>query len=112
MATRPFPLYQCGLLLPLQRKHRLRCSRSKIAAIALARSAIGWAEAALSPLNPDKMSLDRTMREAIQGRTSMTVCSSSDLMTEPGQHGMASLTLENCAGDGWTGVMTWILSGG
>lgn len=81
---------------------------SKIAALAFALPAIGWADETLGTLNPDEMSLDHAMREAVEGRTSMTVCASGYLMTKSGQHGMARNVFENCAGDGWTGAMTWM----
>lgn len=81
---------------------------AKIAVLALALPIPGWAEEAFGTLNPDEMSLDRAMREAVEGRTSMTVCASGYLMTKSGQHGMARNVFENCAEGGWTGAMTWM----
>ncbi|MEY4985025.1 MAG: hypothetical protein RIR62_3291 [Pseudomonadota bacterium] len=66
------------------------------------------ADDALGTLNPDEMSLERSMREAVEGNTSMTVCASGYLMTKSGQHGMARSVFENCAADGWTRAMTWM----
>lgn len=62
----------------------------------------------LGILNPDEMSLNRALRDAIEGETSMTVCASGYLMTKSGQHEMARTLFLNCVEDGYTGAMTWM----
>ncbi len=59
-------------------------------------------------LNPDEMSLNRVLRDAEQGKTSMTTCASGYLMTKSGRHEEARRLFRNCAADGYTGAMTWM----
>lgn len=77
-------------------------------ALTFAFPALALGDEGLGTLNPDEMSLDRAMREASEGNTSMTVCASGYLMTKSGQHGMARTVFESCAADGWTVAMTWM----
>lgn len=65
-------------------------------------------EEGLGVLNPDEMSLNRALNDAIEGKTSMTVCASGYLMTKSGQHQMARTLFLNCVEDGYTGAMTWM----
>lgn len=59
-------------------------------------------------LNPDEMSLNRNLDEALKGNTSMTTCASGYLMTKSGQHDMARKLFQECVADGYTGAMTWM----
>lgn len=59
-------------------------------------------------LNPEEMSLNRALEDALEGDTSMTTCASGYLMTKSGQHGKARLLFERCVEDGYTGAMTWM----
>ena len=59
-------------------------------------------------LNPEELSLNRALRDALEGETSMTTCASGYLMTKSGQHDMARRLFEACVEDGYTGAMTWM----
>lgn len=59
-------------------------------------------------LNPDEMSLNRSLERAMQGDVDMTICAQGYLMTKMGNHGDARTVFENCARKGWTGTMTWM----
>ena len=59
-------------------------------------------------LNPEELSLNRALRDALEGETSMTTCASGYLMTKSGQHEMARRLFEACVEDGYTGAMTWM----
>lgn len=64
--------------------------------------------AELGDLNPDEMTLDRVMRDIGRGETSMVNCAQGYYITKSGRHGPARELFERCAGDGWTGAMTWM----
>lgn len=64
--------------------------------------------AELGRLNPDEMSLNRALKDAIEGKTSMTVCASGYLMTKSGQYDAARALFLNCVANGYTGAMTWM----
>ncbi len=66
------------------------------------------AEAEEGTLNPEEMSLNRNLEQALQGNTSMTTCASGYLMTKSGSHDMARKLFEQCVADGYTGAMTWM----
>lgn len=59
-------------------------------------------------LNPEELSLNRALTDAMEGETSMTTCASGYLMTKSGQHEMARRLFEACVADGYTGAMTWM----
>lgn len=67
-----------------------------------------FAEAEEGTLNPEEMSLNRNLEQALQGNTSMTTCASGYLMTKSGSHDMARKLFEQCVADGYTGAMTWM----
>ena len=59
-------------------------------------------------LNPDEMSLDRSLSDVLEGRTGMVVCSQGYLMTKWGRHADAVEIFRRCAEAGYTGTMTWM----
>lgn len=59
-------------------------------------------------LNPDEMSLNRSLERALKGEVDMVICSQGYLMTKKGSHGDARSIFEACAARGWTGTMTWM----
>lgn len=59
-------------------------------------------------LNPDEMSLDRSLKRAMEGEVDMVICAQGYLMTKQGNHGDARTVFQNCAKKGWTGTMTWM----
>lgn len=59
-------------------------------------------------LNPEELTLDRVMRDIARGETSMTTCATGYYITKSGRHALARELFERCAGDGWTGAMTWM----
>ena len=59
-------------------------------------------------LNPEELTLNRVMKDAAEGHTSMTVCATGYYITKSGRHAMARKLFERCAADGWTGAMTWM----
>ena len=81
-----------------------------MAALLIGCGSIGHAEATeeAGTLNPDEMSLNRALQDALDGKTSMTVCASGYLMTKSGQHEAARQLFQNCVDEGYTGAMTWM----
>lgn len=59
-------------------------------------------------LNPVEMGMSRVMEDIRRGRTGMTHCAAGYLIHKSGRHGMAREVFEACAGDGYTGAMTWM----
>ncbi|WP_029062979.1 MULTISPECIES: sel1 repeat family protein [Stappiaceae] len=59
-------------------------------------------------LNPDEMSLNRSIAEALDGNVDMVVCAQGYLMTKKGDHEAARKIFQACAEKGWTGTMTWM----
>lgn len=59
-------------------------------------------------LNPEELTLNRVMKDVIEGRTSMTICATGYFITKSGRHEMARELFERCAAAGWTGAMTWM----
>jgi len=59
-------------------------------------------------LNPDEMSLERSLTRAMKGDVDMVICSQGYLMTKMGNHKDARTIFTNCAEKGWTGTMTWM----
>lgn len=59
-------------------------------------------------LNPDEMSLNKSLKRALEGDVDMTICAQGYLMTKKGSHDMARKLFKECADQGWTGTMTWM----
>lgn len=59
-------------------------------------------------LNPEELTLNRTMKDIAEGHTSMTICATGYYITKSGRHEMARELFELCAEAGWTGAMTWM----
>lgn len=75
---------------------------------ALAETVPDSAEVDGGTLNPEELTLNRVMKDAAEGRTSMTTCAAGYYITKSGRHAMARKLFEQCAADGWTGAMTWM----
>lgn len=58
--------------------------------------------------NPEELTMNKVMEDIREGHTSMTNCAAGYLMTKGGRHGIARETFQACAGDGYTGAMTWM----
>ncbi len=70
-----------------------------------------WSQEAEEPggtLNPDEMSLNRSVELAKRGKVGMVVCAQGYLMTKKGSHADARAIFEACAKKGYTGTMTWM----
>jgi hypothetical protein len=59
-------------------------------------------------LNPDEMSLNRSVAKALEGNVDMVICAQGYLMTKKGDHEAARKIFQTCADKGWTGTMTWM----
>jgi len=59
-------------------------------------------------LNPDEMSLNQSLKRAMDGDVNMVICAQGYLMTKKGNHEDARKLFLNCAEKGWTGTMTWM----
>ncbi len=59
-------------------------------------------------LNPDEMSLAKSLQRAIDGDVDMVVCSQGYLMVKKGDHENARIIFNKCSEKGWTGTMTWM----
>jgi TPR repeat protein len=59
-------------------------------------------------LNPDEMSLQKSVKRARNGDVNMVICSQGYLMTKGGEHEDARAIFQECAKQGWTGTMTWM----
>ena len=59
-------------------------------------------------LNPDEISLQRSLQQARGGNVDMVICAQGYLMTKMGAHADARTIFETCAKKGWTGTMTWM----
>lgn len=74
---------------------------------ALATPAVAESDAA-GTLNPEEMTIGRILEDAENGVTSMTSCAAGYYITKAGRHVEARRLFERCAGDGYTGAMTWM----
>jgi len=59
-------------------------------------------------LNPDEMTLNKSLQRALEGDVDMVVCAQGYLMTKKGSHEDARKLFTTCAEKGWTGTMTWM----
>lgn len=59
-------------------------------------------------LNPDEMTIRRSIENALRGDVDMVTCAQGYIMTKSGRHEEARIVFENCAKKGWTGTMTWM----
>ncbi len=59
-------------------------------------------------LNPDEMSLNKAIKNAMRGKVDMMTCAQGYLMTKMGNHGDARTIFKNCADQGYTATMTWM----
>lgn len=78
------------------------------AAACVALPALAGTEDDHGTLNPEEMTLDRTLERALRGDVDMAVCAQGYLMTKQGDHDAARALFEACAEKGWTGTMTWM----
>ncbi|WP_299483656.1 tetratricopeptide repeat protein [uncultured Roseibium sp.] len=74
-----------------------------------------WGQSALAEevdsggtLNPDEMSLSKSLTRALEGDVDMVVCAQGYLLTKKGDHEAARKVFQTCADKGWTGTMTWM----
>ncbi len=65
-------------------------------------------ETAGGSLNPDEMSLSKTVERAREGDVNFVVCAQGYLLTKKGDHEAARTVFEACARQGFTGAMTWM----
>ncbi|EFO33678.1 Sel1 domain-containing protein [Roseibium sp. TrichSKD4] len=59
-------------------------------------------------LNPDEMTLNKSLQRALEGDVDMVVCAQGYLMTKKGSHEDARKLFKTCGEKGWTGTMTWM----
>jgi uncharacterized protein len=59
-------------------------------------------------LNPDEMSLHRSVERASEGDVDFVTCAQGYLLTKKGDHKLARIIFEECARQGFTGAMTWM----
>lgn len=59
-------------------------------------------------LNPDEMSLSKSLERASRGDVNMVICSQGYLLVKKGDHKEARKLFLECARQGWTGTMTWM----
>lgn len=59
-------------------------------------------------LNPDEMSLSKSLKRAQNGDVNMMICAQGYVMTKKGSHSAARTVFEECASQGWTAAMTWM----
>jgi uncharacterized protein len=59
-------------------------------------------------LNPDEMSLLRSVERAAEGDVDFVTCAQGYLLTKKGDHKLARIIFEECARQGYTGAMTWM----
>ncbi|MDD9911333.1 MAG: sel1 repeat family protein [Ahrensia sp.] len=74
----------------------------------LKRGAVTEVEDEGGTLNPDEMSLSKSLKNAMRGQVDMVICAQGYLMTKMGEHGDARTIFRNCADKGYTGTMTWM----
>jgi TPR repeat protein len=65
-------------------------------------------EAASGDLNPEEMSLKRSVSKAAEGHVDFVICAQGYLLTKKGDHKDARTIFEECARQGFTGAMTWM----
>jgi TPR repeat protein len=58
--------------------------------------------------NPEEMTLDRSVRNAIEGEVNMMVCAGGYLLTKGGSHEKARAIFNACVAAGYTHAMTWM----
>lgn len=59
-------------------------------------------------LNPEEMSLLKSVERAEQGKVDFVTCAQGYLLTKKGDHKLARVIFEECARQGYTGAMTWL----
>jgi hypothetical protein len=59
-------------------------------------------------LNPEEMTLNRSLSRALEGDVDMVICAQGYLMTKKGAHDAARKIFQTCAERGWSGTMTWM----
>ena len=59
-------------------------------------------------LNPDEMSISKSLEKASRGDVNMVICSQGYALVKKGDHIQARQLLLACAKQGWTGTMTWM----
>ncbi len=59
-------------------------------------------------LNPDEMSISKSLEKASRGDVNMVICAQGYFMVKKGDHEKARMLFEECAKQGWTGTMTWM----
>lgn len=67
-----------------------------------------WAGDNFGTLNPEEMTMNKSIERALNGETSMSVCASGYLMTKSGRHEVARSVFQSCAEAGYTAAMTWM----
>lgn len=58
--------------------------------------------------NPEEMTLNRSVRNAIEGEVNMMVCAGGYLLTKGGSHAEARAIFNACVAAGYTHAMTWM----
>ncbi|PIB24624.1 hypothetical protein BFP76_05425 [Amylibacter kogurei] len=59
-------------------------------------------------LNPEEMTLRKSVKRAEGGDVNMVICSQGYLLTKGGSHEQARTIFRECAKQGWTQAMTWM----
>ena len=59
-------------------------------------------------LNPDEMSISKSLENASRGNVDMMTCAMGYALTKKGDHEDARMLFSECARQGWTGTMTWM----
>lgn len=83
-----------------------RLTLALAAATALAQPAL--AEDAGGDLNPQEMSISRSLQNAMRGEVDMMTCATGYFITKKGDHEDARRLFTACAEAGYTGAMTWM----
>ncbi|MBL1407007.1 MAG: sel1 repeat family protein [Rhizobiales bacterium] len=59
-------------------------------------------------LNPEELSLNKAIKNAMRGKVDMMTCAQGYVMTKMGNHGDARKIFESCIKNGYTSAMTWM----
>ncbi|GHA42541.1 hypothetical protein GCM10008927_03810 [Amylibacter ulvae] len=59
-------------------------------------------------LNPEEMTLRKSVKRAKDGDVNMVICSQGYLLTKGGSHADARAIFRECANQGYTSAMTWM----
>lgn len=59
-------------------------------------------------LNPDEMSISKSLEKASRGNVDMMSCAMGYALTKKGDHEDARMLFSECARQEWTGTMTWM----